>query len=121
MQSKKISNVLNELQECFGDDANNLKNRSYILSIYLFVEELISEQGELTTQDQKLFSDFVSRLWRGLREESGLGIDRKNRELYLFQSLLSSAPGEVYQIERRHKKMSEYYEHFKRTGKIKGN
>ncbi len=47
-------------------------------------------------------------------------MDRKNRELYTFETLISSAPGEKYQIERRHQKMSEYYAYFGRTGKIKG-
>ena len=51
----------------------------------------------------------------------GAGFDRKNRELYSFETLVSSAPGERYQIERRHEKLAEYYAYFRETGRIKGD
>ena len=86
-----------------------------------FIEEFIGKEGKLSAKEQKSFSSFVSQLWKRLKEESKLGMDGKNRELYAFQALLSSAPGEAYQIERRHEKLSEYFEHFKRKGKIKGD
>lgn len=120
-QSKIIFSVLDQLQECFGGNTRNLRNRSYILSIYLFVEYLINKEGELSENAQKTFAKFVSLLWRRLREEARLGMDRKNRELYSFQTFLSSAPGEEYQIKRRHEKLGEYYEYFKAKGKIKGD
>jgi hypothetical protein len=120
-ESKKISHVMDQLWEYFGNITKDLRNRSYILSIYLFVEELTAKEGDLSAKEQKTFSNFVFRLWRRLREEMRLGIDRKNRELYSFETLLSSAPGEEYQIRRRHEKLSEYYNHFEQTGKIKGD
>ncbi len=120
-ESKKILVVLDQLWTCFGNKTENLKNRSYILSIYLFVEELVDQSGPLSKKECKTLSDYVFKLWRRLREETRLGMDRTNRELYSFQTFLSSAPGEVYQIEGRHKKLSEFYAHFKRTGKIKGD
>lgn len=120
-ESKRILEVMDCLLECFGDKTKNLKNRSYILSIYLLVEEILGEDGILSAKEQKLFSAFSFQLWKRLREEARLGIDRKNRELFSFQALLSSAPGEAYQIERRHEKLREYYEHFKNKGKIKGD
>jgi hypothetical protein len=115
-QSKKIPDVLDQLWDSFGDRAHDLKNRSYILSIYLFVEEHDPPPGE-----RKTFVNFVFLLWRRLKEESRLGMDRENRELYSFQSLLSSAPGEQYQIQRRHEKLIEYYDHYKVTKKVKGD
>ena len=121
MQSKTIADVLDQLSECFGGNTKNLRNRSYILSIYLFMEELVGKEDSLSAREQKIFSNFVSQLWKRLRQESKLGMDRKNRELYSCQALLSSAPGEAYQIERRREKLSEYYEHFKKKGKIKGD
>jgi hypothetical protein len=116
-ETRKIEAVLDELRQCFGAESEKLKNRSYILSIYLFIEEL----SPLSTRERKTFVDFVFRLWKRLREEMKLGMDRTNRELYSFESFLSSAPGEAYQIERRHEKLKEYYTHFKETGKIKGD
>jgi hypothetical protein len=114
--TKKIPNVLDALWDCFGERTKDLKNRSYILSIYLFVEET-----SLPETEYKQFSAFVAQLWRRLKEESGLGMDRKNRELYSFQSLLSSAPGEQYQIQRRHDKLQEYFRYYKVNKKIKGD
>ena len=121
IQSNKITVLLDQLSQCFAGKINNLKNRLYILSIYLFIEDLVVKGGKLSTKELKLISNFVFQLWKRLREESKLGIDRKNRELYSFQTLLSSAPGEAYQIERRHQKLNEYYAHFIKTGKIKGD
>ena len=120
-KTKKISSVLDELWEGFGNRTRELKNRSYILSIYLFFEELISKKGELSATEQKEFVKFVFTLWRRLKEEGSAGFDRQNKELYTFEAYLSSAPGEKYQIERRHQKLVEYYDHFKKTKKIKGD
>jgi hypothetical protein len=121
-QAKTISAVLDQLWACFGDNTKRLRNRSYALSVYLFFEELIAGASSLPPKEQKRFTDFIFKLWKRLREEIGAGFDRKNRELYVFETLVSSAPGEKYQIERRHQKLEEYYEHFKKTGgKIKGD
>jgi hypothetical protein len=118
-QCKKIIKVLDNLWECFGDKAQKLGSRSYILSVYLLFEEI---GDRLKSQkDRDTFVDFVLRLWTRVREEVSAGIDRTNRELYAFETMLSSAPGERYQIERRHKKLIQYYEHFKKTGKIVGD
>lgn len=118
-QSKRILEVLDDLWQCFADRTRELSNRSYILSVYLVFEQL--RDGVSSPKDRKTFVDFVFGLWTRLRQEVSKGIDRKNRELYAFETMLSSAPGERYQIERRHQKLIEYYEHFKRTGKIKGD
>lgn len=121
MLAKRISAVLDQLWRCFGDNTKRLRNRSYILSVYLFFEEIGSKDGEVSPKEQKIFARFIFKLWQRLREEVSAGFDRKNRELYLFETLLSSAPGEKYQIERRHQKLVEYYNHFKKTEKIKGD
>jgi hypothetical protein len=118
-QTKRILATLDGLWECFGDRALGLGNRSYILSIYLLFEELGDGLG--SPKDKKTFVDFVFTLWTRLKQEVSAGIDRSNRELYAFETMLSSAPGERYQIERRHQKLVEYYGYFKRTRKIMGD
>jgi hypothetical protein len=115
-RTKAIMNVTSQLWFCFSERARDLTNRSYILSIYLFIED-----HEISPDERKVFSSFIFRLWERLREEARRGIDRENRELYSFQSFLSSAPGEQYQIERRHEKLGEFYDHFKKTKKILGD
>src|SRR5260370_18142957 len=116
-----MPNVLDQLWTCFGERTAQLTNRSYILSIYLLFEELVTQQGPLEAKEQKTFVALVFTLWRRLREEARAGIDRKNKELYSLQTSLSSAPGEPYQIQGRHTKLSEFYQYFKKTGKIKGD
>ena len=119
-RKQTITNVLGQLWDCFASRASQLKNRSYILSIYLFFEELVM-QKKLGVTEQKRFVTFVFKLWQRLREEVKAGIDRKNKHLYAFQTSLSSAPGEKYQIERRHTKLTEFYTHFRATGRILGD
>lgn len=121
-QTEVISNVLNALWKCFGERAQQLKNRSYILSVYLLFEEFFTK-GQLNEEEQQqTFVEFVLILWRRLREEAKAGINRKNRALYTFQTSLSSAPGEPYQIRARHKQLLEFYEYFKENdGEIKGD
>ncbi len=118
--SKEILRVTDVLWDCFGKEAKALRSRSYILSVYLFFYEM-AISGDLTKAEQKRFVEFVFKLMRRVREEAKLGMNRKNRELYSFETLLSSAPGEKYQIERRHEKLRGYYDHFKKTSKIKGD
>lgn len=87
-QSGKILGVLDKLRECFRDKAARLRSRSYILSLYLLAEQL-DDTGELSlTEGRKRFTEFALLLWTRLREEIKAGIDRKNKELYTFESLL---------------------------------
>ena len=111
--------TLDGLWDCFGERTAELSNRSYVLSVYLLFEDI--QDGLTSAKDKKRFVDFVFVLWRRLRQEVSAGIDRKNRELYAFEAMLSSASGERYQIERRNEKMREYYEYFKVKGEIKGD
>ena len=118
-RSKYILMVLDRLWAAFGARTQSLKNRSYILSIYLFAEELVD--SDRLPQENTDFVNFVLTLWERLRQESSAGFDRKNRELYSFETYLSSAPGEKYQIQHRQEKLRAYYDHFKATAKIPGD
>jgi hypothetical protein len=118
-QTKAILSVLDDLDAYFGSRSGELSNRSYILSIYLLVEQLRNELT--TTKDKRQLVEFVFALWARLRQEIKAGIDRHNRELYAFETMLSSAPGERYQIERRHQRLLDYWTYFKKHGKVKGD
>lgn len=118
-QSKKIESTFDQLWQALKDDTKTLRNRSYILSTYLLFEELGGEDGKVGATDKKAFPEFVLILWKQLKDESAKGFNRTDEELYKFQTYLSSAPGERYQIEKRHKELKEFYKHFKKTGKIK--
>jgi hypothetical protein len=121
-RTDRIQTVMGELSKAFGARAAELTNRSYILSLYLFFEELLGDKDELPKAERKTFVEFAFRLWKRLREEAKKGFDRTNKELYTFGTYLSSAPTEKYQIERRHQKLREYYQYFTKTsGTIKGD
>lgn len=116
-KSRAIGDVLDHLWSCFGTKTQDLKNRSYILSIYLFIEEF----GPLPEKDKKQFVDFIFKLSKRLKEEMKLGMDRHNRELYSFETALTSAPGEAYQITRRHEQPGQNYAFFLKKNKILGD
>lgn len=120
-QSKRITTVLDQLWQAFGDDTKTLRNRSYILSVYLLFEELGDKDGKVSAAKKREFAQFVLTLWNELREDARKGVNKHDEELYKFQTYLSSAPTERYQIERRHEKLREFYKQFKKTGKIKGD
>ncbi len=118
---KHILSVLDVLRDNFGEKANELRNRSFILSVYLFVEELVGKQKN---EIKEIMSDFVTfsiDLLKRLKAEAKLGFQRKNEVLYIFESYLSNAPGEKYQIENRHKKLKELFEYYRDKRKIKGD
>ena len=118
-QTRKITSELDALWDCFGTATRKLSNRSYVLSVFLLFEEIgttLSSRG-----DKEIFVKFIFVLWERLREEVARGMDRKNRQIYKFETMLSSAPGERYQIERRHEALLKYYDHFKKTDKILGD
>lgn len=118
---KRITVVMNELWKVFGEKASQLTNRSYILSVFLFFDELLGERDEFPKDEGKQFVEFTFLLWRRLKEEAKKGFERTNKELYTFGTYVSSAPTEKYQIDSRHRELAEHYERFKKTGKIKGD
>jgi hypothetical protein len=119
--AKRITFVMNELWESFGEKSSQLTNRSYILSVCLFFDELLGERDEIPKGEAKQFVEFTLLLWKRLKEEARKGFDRTNKELYTFGTYVSSAPTEKYQIDNRHRELWEHYEHFKKTGRIKGD
>lgn len=119
---KSIMEVLDTLNHYFDKRTDTLRNRSFILSIYLFVEELVEKMGRAGLDKlMPNFADFVLVFLQRLKEETKLGIKRTNEDLYKFELYLSNAPGEAYQIERRHGKLKEFFEYFQKTNKIKGD
>lgn len=118
---KHILSVLDILNSYFKEKASELKNRSFILSVYLFVEELFEKQKDEISKIMPTFVRFSIELLKRLRAETKLGFNRKNEALYIFESYLSNAPGEKYQIERRHERLKEFFDYYQQTGNIKGD
>lgn len=117
-----ILSTLSILDKYFANKGHLLKNRSFVLSIYLFVEELTKNKSpkEIKESVSKLVK-FTELFLRRLREEIKAGFQRQNENLYNFQSYLNNAPGEKYQIARRHEELKKFFTYYSTKGKIKGD
>jgi hypothetical protein len=121
-RSKSIVSTLDRIDHYFKDNARNLRNRSMILSVYLFAEDLIKPLDEVEIKKtMPKFVSFIREFSTRLKDESKAGFERKNEELYIFESFLSNAPGEKYQIEKRHLKLKEFFNYYQTHKKIKGD
>lgn len=120
---KIIIATLDELNLHFKSNAEKLRNRSMTLSVYLFAEDLIKTLSDADIKEtMPKFVSFIREFSTRLKQESKDGFKRKNEELYIFESFLSNAPGEKYQIERRHKKLKEFFDYYQTSNKkIKGD
>ena len=119
---KIIIATLDKLNLHFKSNAEKLRNRSMTLSVYLFAEDLIKTLSDADIKKtMPKFVSFIREFSTRLKQESKAGFKRKNEELYIFESFLSNAPGEKYQIERRHKKLKEFFDYYQTSKKIKGD
>ena len=67
----------------------------------MLIEQRYADDSTTLEKNMPLFVKFTIKLLKRLREETKAGIHRTNEELYKFESYLSNAPGEKYQIEKR--------------------
>jgi hypothetical protein len=116
----RISELLEVLGALFHEKAGQLRNRSYVLSLLLVADQL-KRDGRFGEKEGRRFVQFASHFWKRLKEEIDAGLRRKNSLLFAFESQISSAPGEKYQIERRHKALLESFEHFQKHQVLPGD
>lgn len=118
--TREMTDVAEDLAGAFGSKASELRNRSFVLSVFILFSELRRGGRMASSAERRKYVDFCIGLWKRLKEEAKLGIERTNQELYSFENLIGSAPGERYQIERRHVSMREYFETFRESGRLPG-
>lgn len=118
-----INKVLDKLHKSFHLNAGLLKNRSFILTIYLYVEKILKQSSAKSAILLPDFVKFINKLWARIKEESKKDpFHRKNEHLYAFESYLNNAPGEKYQIFNRDKKLNEFFNYYRNNkGKILGD
>lgn len=123
-QCQFIEKTLDCLHQYFGSKTNVLRSRALTLSTYLLVEEFIKKHYQLNVIMPE-FVRFIEKLQKRLKEESKKDPFKDhakiNSELYTFQSYLSNAPGEPYQIENRHKGLKDFFEYYQKHRRIKGD
>lgn len=117
--SKQMRTVMDQLAIGFGEKVGKLGNRSYLLSIFMLADHL-ARTAKLKDQIADV-ADFSLHFWTRLRQEIEAGIGRRNELLFNFESWLSSAPGEKYQIKRRHNALIESFNQFLDDGKLPGD
>ncbi|MCW3999747.1 MAG: hypothetical protein NWE93_05875 [Candidatus Bathyarchaeota archaeon] len=107
------------MNEIFGEEVGEFRNRAVIVSAYLFVEQLI-EKGKVN--QLPAFKTFYIRFLDKLSYEAARGLDYhpEYHELLDFQTnILQAAVGRAA-IEARHKIITEYFDYFIRShGEIK--
>lgn len=86
-QRERIVTVLDEMWQAFGDDTKTLRNRSYILSVYLLFEELSGKDGKVSAAKKKEFAEFALTLWNELKEDASKGVDKQRRRTLQISDL----------------------------------
>lgn len=111
-----IMGVLDCLDRTFDEEARDITNRASVVSIYLFVENLI-QTGEIT-DSTRLVKDFFLRFTSEVRNESRLGIDATSRFLVSYQSRIIQAADSRTSISERATKLRWAFDEYRRTGQI---
>ncbi|MFH0889536.1 MAG: DUF262 domain-containing protein [Candidatus Aenigmatarchaeota archaeon] len=113
-----IEKTFDVLNKSFGKSANEIGNRAYIITAYLFVENLIRTKKENETAK---FAAFYLRFIRTLKEQvkKGLDYDKKYRKLLYFYNFVIQAAYGQFSIKMRNEIITEFFEYYNNYGKIK--
>lgn len=117
-EAKGIIEVLKHLNDIFGVDASDIRNRASVVSIYLFVEEIYI-QGKLSDKES-LIRKFYLEFMKSLKKESRLGVEFNNKFLVRYQSNIIQGADSKNSIEFRHEKLKEAFDYYIKHKKIIG-
>lgn len=100
------------------DELPGLRSRSMVLSLVLLAYEVGVKDREGADEVARFASVFVERL----REQVGLGLDVQDEYRYLidFQRRLTQASVEKYSVRDRAEELESSFEHWRETGRLKG-
>lgn len=116
----EIKRNLETISKHFKKNLVFVNNKALVVSVYLFVSELIELKKE---KDIDTFVEFFIKFMKTKEWQisKGLDIDRSYREILNFQTSLTQAPGEKSAIETRHDFWRDYFDYYKKKGMIKGD
>ena len=120
---KEIYQILEKIEETFGNDIKKLRKRGEILSCYLFSEKLIIDDDP----NFKKFPEFYTKLLERIQEELDKITDRdyeklnNDKILDNFNKYVQQATAESYAIGTRHNFLKEAFPYYLETGKILGD
>ena len=118
----KLSEKLDQVYSILSLEKNLvLKNRAIGVTTFFFISNLIDEKANDKRIEQ--FTTFLVEFLTRLREqvEKGIDIETRYRDLLKFQAYVSQAAVEKYAFENRLTFLDEYFKHYLKTGKIKGD
>lgn len=117
-EAKNIMSTLDKLNKIFGNDTAEIRNRASVVSIYLFVEEMIAK--DKFKDKEKDIRKFYLTFLDSLQREVKLGIDFKNRFLVSYQSKVIQAADSKNSIKERHQELRQAFEYYLKHSKIIG-
>ena len=121
----RIREVLEYMDEHFGQRASAISSRAVAVSAYLFVESLyVNRRKGFVAEFAKFYLALLNEIKENLRLLSNFVPPRNQKILEEFQKYISQASVEPYAIKRRHLFLEKAFEHYRnpRTkGKIVGS
>ena len=121
----RIREVLEYMDEHFGQRASAISSRAVAVSAYLFVESLyVNRRKGFVAEFAKFYLALLNEIKENLRLLSNFVPPRNQKILEEFQKYISQASVEPYAIKRRHLFLEKAFEHCRnpRTkGKIVGS
>jgi hypothetical protein len=113
-----VLSILNRIDEIFGLDASEIRNRAGAVSIFLLIEEMIDKN--ILEGKEKTLKEFYINFLKDLQKEMRLGIDAKNRFLVNYQSRVIQAADTKTSIRDRHLKLKEAFDFYLKHRRIIG-
>jgi hypothetical protein len=121
----RIEEVLEVMEQKFGETASSISSRAVAISAYLFVEGLyLQKKSRLIPDFVKFFITLLDEIKENLRLLTQYKSPKNSTILEEFQKYISQASVEPYAIKRRNlflEKAFEYYLAPKTKGKIIGS
>lgn len=125
----RIKRVLRKMDKAFGTSAAEISSRAIAVTAYLFSEDLIEKDDDLTQEEKedllRAFAKFFIKLLKEIKANMRLISEYKNPKnpyiLEAFQKYVLQASVEAYSVKRRQEFLTrafEYYRNPKTAGKI---
>ena len=115
-EAKHVLSVLDRLNRIFRDQAELIRNRASAISIFLFLEDLVHNNG--IEYNENVLRDFYLDFLRELRNQISLGIDFTNRFLIKYQSAVIQGADTRRSITERHESLKMAFDYYVRHHEI---
>jgi hypothetical protein len=122
--AEEIKTILDKIAENFNDKLSFIENRAIAVTTFLFVAQLVNNNEEKKLPKfGEFLVEFVATLkWQLSLYRRKMELIEQYRDILTgFQNYVTQAAGESYAIERRHKFIEKYFEHYLAHNEIIGD